>query len=98
MLVQVITKQVDGHKYEPFEEAVIEVPEEHVGPVVDMLGQRKGQMLDLVAGSDTTSLTRCLLCCHRCLLVHGPLGYFAPVLCGHSEDSQGTTASMHNGS
>jgi len=55
--MQVITKQVDGHKYEPFEEAVIEVPEEHVGPVVDMLGQRKGQMMDLVAGTDTTSLT-----------------------------------------
>ena len=48
---------MDGHKYEPFEEAVIEVPEEHVGPVVDMLGQRKGQMMDLVAGTDTTSLT-----------------------------------------
>ena len=61
-----ITKQVDGHKYEPFEEAVIEVPEEHVGPVVDMLGQRKGQMLDLIGGTDTTSLTRLLL--HR--LVH----------------------------
>ena len=57
--LQVITKLVDGHKYEPFEEAVIEVPEEHVGPVVDMLGQRKGQMMDLVAGTDTTSLTRC---------------------------------------
>lgn len=56
--MQVITKQVDGHKLEPYEEAVIEVPEEHVGPVVDMLGQRKGQMLDLVAGTDTTSLTR----------------------------------------
>ena len=56
--LQVITKQVDGHKYEPFEEAVVEVPEEHVGPVVDMLGQRKGQMMDLVAGTDTTSLTR----------------------------------------
>ncbi len=59
--MQVITKQVDGHKYEPFEEAVIEVPEEHVGPVVDMLGQRKGQMMDLVAGTDSTSLTRYML-------------------------------------
>lgn len=55
--VQVITKQIDGHKCEPYEEAVIEVPEEHVGPVVDMLGQRKGQMLDLVAG-ETGGLTR----------------------------------------
>ena len=58
LCLQVITKQVDGHKYEPFEEAVIEVPEEHVGPVVDMLGQRKGQMMDLIGGTDTTSLTR----------------------------------------
>lgn len=55
--MQVITKQVDGHKCEPYEEAVVEVPEEHVGPVVDMLGQRKGQMLDLVAG-DNGGLTR----------------------------------------
>lgn len=55
--VQVITKQIDGHKCEPYEEAVIEVPEEHVGPVVDMLGQRKGQMLDLVAG-ESGGLTR----------------------------------------
>lgn len=57
--LQVITKQIDGHKCEPYEEAVVEVPEEHVGPVVDMLGQRKGQMLDLVAG-ETGGLTRCL--------------------------------------
>ena len=60
--MQVITKQVDGHKCEPYEEAVVEVPEEHVGPVVDMLGQRKGQMLDLVAG-DNGGLTRSHLSC-----------------------------------
>ena len=55
---------MDGHKYEPYEEAVVEVPEEHVGPVVDMLGQRKGQMLDLVAG-EVGGLTRSLYlsCC-----------------------------------
>lgn len=49
---------MDGHKYEPFEEAVVEVPEEHVGPVVDMLGQRKGQMLDMSGGGDAGTLTR----------------------------------------
>lgn len=59
--VQVITKQVDGHKYEPFEEAVVEVPEEHVGPVVDMLGQRKGQMVDMSGGAESGTLTRYLL-------------------------------------
>lgn len=63
--MQVITKQVDGHKYEPFEEAVVEVPEEHVGPVVDMLGQRKGQMVDMSGGADSGSLTRSAQLCHQ---------------------------------
>lgn len=31
------------------QDAVVEVPEEYVGAVVDMLGKRKGQMLDLQA-------------------------------------------------
>ena len=75
--VQVITKQVDGHKYEPFEEAVVEVPEEHVGPVVDMLGQRKGQMVDMSGGAESGTLTRYLLsflplCC----------AYMSMSLCG----------------
>lgn len=64
--MQVITKQVDGHKYEPFEEAVVEVPEEHVGPVVDMLGQRKGQMVDMTGGADSGTLTRSAT--HTCVL------------------------------
>lgn len=66
--MQVITKQIDGHKCEPYEEAVIEVPEEHVGPVVDMLGQRKGQMLDLVAG-ETGGLTRSCPLLHLCCFI-----------------------------
>ncbi|KAK9810279.1 hypothetical protein WJX72_007818 [[Myrmecia] bisecta] len=52
---KVITKQIDGHRMEPFEEALVEVPEEHMGQVVDLLGQRKGQMLDMQAGSSGTS-------------------------------------------
>ena len=91
--LQVITKQVDGHKYEPFEEAVVEVPEEHVGPVVDMLGQRKGQMMDLVAGTDTTSLTRsglppCAikLWCVMCLsgLATRAVGFKTQLSCQHT--------------
>lgn len=46
--LQVITKKdAEGHRLEPFEEALVEVPEEFVGPVVDLLGSRKGQMVDL---------------------------------------------------
>lgn len=46
----------EGHKLEPFEEALVEVPEEFVGPVVDLLGSRKGQMSDL--NTADTGLTR----------------------------------------
>lgn len=45
-----------GHKREPYEEAVVEVPEEHVGPVVDLLGSRKGQMVDMTTSEQ--GLTR----------------------------------------
>ena len=49
--LQVITKEIDGKKCEPFEEALLEVPEEHMGPAMDLLGQRKGQMLDMAAST-----------------------------------------------
>ena len=45
---QVIMKEVDGQKMEPFEEAVVEVGEEYNGAVVELLSNRKGEMLDLV--------------------------------------------------
>ena len=45
---EVIMQEIDGKKCEPFEEVVIEVGEEYTGSCVDLLSQRKGQMLDLV--------------------------------------------------
>lgn len=50
---QVITKidPTTGGKMEPMEEAVVEVPEEHVGQVVDLMGQRKAQMVDMTPGA-----------------------------------------------
>jgi len=45
---EVINKEVDGKKMEPYEEAQVEVGEEYTGSVVDLLANRKGQMLDLV--------------------------------------------------
>ncbi|MCO5593693.1 hypothetical protein L7F22_047710 [Adiantum nelumboides] len=44
---RVINKEADGKKLEPYEVAIVEVPEEYVGAVVDMLGKRRGQMLDM---------------------------------------------------
>ena len=44
---QVITKQIGGKKHEPFEQAHIDIPEEHVGVVVERLGERKGVMSNM---------------------------------------------------
>ncbi|KAL4423835.1 hypothetical protein ABPG75_001136 [Micractinium tetrahymenae] len=53
---KVITKSDEaGTRVEPMEEAVVEVPEEHVGQVVDLMGQRKAQMVDMTAGSEGTT-------------------------------------------
>ncbi|KAI7840975.1 hypothetical protein COHA_005204 [Chlorella ohadii] len=54
---KVITKrdEVTGDRLEPMEEALVEVPEEHVGQVVDLMGQRKAQMVDMTAGSEGTT-------------------------------------------
>ena len=41
---QVIIKEIDGVKYEPYEELQIEVPEESVGNVIEQLGVRGGKM------------------------------------------------------
>jgi GTP-binding protein len=41
---QVITKQIDGKKHEPYEITEIDVPNEYVGVVMERLGERKGQV------------------------------------------------------
>ncbi|GGA64532.1 translational GTPase TypA [Salinicoccus roseus] len=44
---EVIVKEVDGVKCEPFERVQIDVPEEHTGSIIESLGQRKGEMVDM---------------------------------------------------
>ncbi len=41
---QVIIKEIDGKKNEPFEEVTIDVPDEFVGVVTEKMGKRKGIM------------------------------------------------------
>ena len=40
----VLTKEIDGKVHEPTERITIDVPEEHVGSVTQLLGERKGKM------------------------------------------------------
>src|ERR1700759_1647026 len=42
---QVITKTIDGKKHEPYEVLVVDVPGEYSGKVIDLVTQRKGEML-----------------------------------------------------
>ena len=44
---QVILKDIDGELHEPFERVQAEVPEEYAGSVIESLGQRKGEMVDM---------------------------------------------------
>ena len=56
---QVILKEaVDGGVLEPYEDVYIETTRPAVGSVVEMLGQRRGQMVDMVEGQgDSVHLT-----------------------------------------
>ncbi len=42
---QVLVKEIDGVKCEPYENLVVDVPEEFSGKVIDLVTQRKGEML-----------------------------------------------------
>src|SRR3954462_493279 len=42
---QVLIKEIDGKKCEPYETLVVDVPSEYSGKVIDMVTQRKGEML-----------------------------------------------------
>lgn len=45
---QVIIKEIDGRKCEPVEEVQIDIPEEFTGAIMESIGERKGEMLDMV--------------------------------------------------
>ena len=49
---QVIFKEEDGKVTEPIELALVDVADEYVGVVIEKLGIRKGEMINMVQGSD----------------------------------------------
>ncbi|HRN41239.1 MAG TPA: translational GTPase TypA, partial [Vicingus sp.] len=53
---QVIYKEVDGQKYEPYETLVIDVPEEYASKAIDIVTQRKGDMLVMEPKGDLQHL------------------------------------------
>ncbi|MBQ4584984.1 MAG: translational GTPase TypA [Clostridia bacterium] len=62
---RVLYKTIDGTLHEPIERVSIDVPEESVGAVVQKLGARKGELLDMTSSGTRTRLeylipSRCL--------------------------------------
>ena len=47
---EVLTRDVDGHRHEPMERGVCDVPDEHVGTLTQALAPRKGRVVDLRPG------------------------------------------------
>ncbi|MGL4818387.1 MAG: translational GTPase TypA [Bacilli bacterium] len=45
---EVIIKDVDGVMCEPVERVQIDVPEEHTGAIMESMGERKGEMIDMI--------------------------------------------------
>nr|VFJ51499.1 MAG: GTP-binding protein [Candidatus Kentron sp. DK] len=44
----VITKEVDGQRHEPWEQLTVDVEETNQGRVMEMLGERKGELTDMM--------------------------------------------------
>lgn len=53
---QVIVKEVDGVRQEPFEEVTIDIPEAMTGVVMEKVSKRKGQLKDLKAHNGQSRL------------------------------------------
>ncbi len=46
---EVIIREIDGEKQEPYEMLTIDIEEEHQGAVMEALGERKGELQDMLA-------------------------------------------------
>jgi GTP-binding protein len=53
---EVIMQKIDGKNQEPIETAVINVPDEMTGPIIEALGRRKGIMKNIKSGNGNTML------------------------------------------
>ncbi|MGF1532704.1 MAG: translational GTPase TypA [Bernardetiaceae bacterium] len=53
---QVLYKQIDGTKHEPIETLIIDVPEENAGKAIELITQRKGQLLIMETRGDLQHL------------------------------------------
>jgi GTP-binding protein len=53
----VILREIDGHTCEPYETLVVEVPSEKLGPVMELVGQRRGDLVEMQQRGDFAHVT-----------------------------------------
>ncbi len=54
---EVLYKEINGEKYEPFEEVFINVPNDYSGTIINDLNERKGTMASIVSDESYTKIT-----------------------------------------
>jgi GTP-binding protein len=84
---RVVTRRIEGQLQEPYEQAVVEVPTELVGTVIEKLGARRGEMTEMkpMGDSGTTRL-------HFRIPARGLFGYRSEFL----TDTRGDGILHHN--
>ena len=51
---QVIFREIDGVMQEPFESLVVEAPNDRTGPVMELVGERRGQLVEMTSHNEYT--------------------------------------------
>ena len=54
---RVIIRDVNGRQEEPFETLVVEVPADRLGPVMEMIGERRGELIEMAPRGSYTHVT-----------------------------------------
>ena len=54
---EVIFKEINGEKCEPYENLIVDVPEEYAGSAIERLSNRKAEMKDMMTSNGRTNLT-----------------------------------------
>ena len=53
---EVIIKEIDGIKCEPYEDLQIDVPDDYVGTIMESLGSRSAELIDMIPENGTTRI------------------------------------------
>jgi GTP-binding protein len=107
---RVITKEIDGVKQEPFESLVVEVPSDKLGPVMEMVGARRGEMEEMHVRGDYTHVrfaipargligirTRMLNATQGTAIIHHRFAGYRPMTADVPTRANGVLVSMVSG-